>query len=541
MNRSFYDLTMKTTRHQDATIKLGNRDSTALVSASSRLAHLIEAKRPIKERWKKQRWNRKLRKKVAELNRAIEKHSAFLKRQQWDEVCNRIHGSLHQGKAWSLIRHLLYETKTKSFQQNRKAQAMREAEKTLGRAELIEKLSAKYLPQTTAEQHPGYAGTPNARLDRDISTAEVAKALRELNTRSAAGPDGVSNKALRNLDDSLIEALTKYYNRCWRSGRLPKQCKTAKTVLIPKPGKPPTIKILWPISLTSCVGKILEHVLANRWQDYLEEKGLYPDSMIEFRGGLRNQDAMLQLKKEIVEDDTRLNMGDRSYEYIKDFLSGRKIELHAGEIDLLERDVGSVGTPQGSVISPLLFSIVMIRVAEAVSSVEGVRHAIYADIILCTAGGTDASIERRLQKAISAIEDRLDGTRLQCSPSKSELLVYSPRKVGRQPLPPRERDRLKLITKTGQRIPEVPKIRVQGMLINGKCKKERLMEKLATKTESTLRLHQRVSTKKTGMREEGLARLVQSFAISHVPYTAAYRKWTQTDKAKIDIIIRRMY
>lgn len=251
----------------------------------SRLAHLIDARKSIKERWKKQRWNRKLRKKVTELNRSIEKHSALLCRQQWDKVCNRIDGSLQQSKAWSLIRHLLDETKTKSYQQNRMAQVMHEAEKSLGKEELIKKLKTKYMPQTETEKHPGYAGAPNEKLDREITTRELTQAIRELNSRSAAGPDGISNKALRNLDDSSIEVLTKYYNKCWQSGKLPMQWKTVRTVLIPKPGKPPSMENLRPISLTSCVGKVFEHVLANRWQEYLEEEGLYPDSMIGFRRG----------------------------------------------------------------------------------------------------------------------------------------------------------------------------------------------------------------------------------------------------------------
>lgn len=61
----------------------------------------------------------------------------------------------------------------------------------------------------------------------------------KLNTRSAAGADLVTNKMLKNLDDLSIEAITQYYNECWRSGRLPRQWKCAKTILIPKPGKPP--------------------------------------------------------------------------------------------------------------------------------------------------------------------------------------------------------------------------------------------------------------------------------------------------------------
>ncbi|KAG0414497.1 hypothetical protein HPB47_008340 [Ixodes persulcatus] len=84
----------------------------------SRLAHLIEAKNLILARWTKQRLNRRLRKKVAELNRSIEEHCRTLNRQQWDEMCNAVDGQLHNGKAWSLLKHLLDATNTKSHQRD---------------------------------------------------------------------------------------------------------------------------------------------------------------------------------------------------------------------------------------------------------------------------------------------------------------------------------------------------------------------------------------------------------------------------------------
>ncbi|KAM7313459.1 hypothetical protein ISCGN_003323 [Ixodes scapularis] len=124
--------------------------------------------------------------------------------------------------------------------------------------------------------------------------------MQDLNRRSASGPDRVSNKALRNLNDAAVTALTAYFNKCWRAGKLPRQWKEAKTILIPKPGKSPDIENLRPISLTSCVGKLLEHILMTRWQQYLEEAELYPDSLVGFRSKLGTQHAMLQLKKEIV-------------------------------------------------------------------------------------------------------------------------------------------------------------------------------------------------------------------------------------------------
>ncbi|KAH7987041.1 hypothetical protein HPB52_024559 [Rhipicephalus sanguineus] len=59
----------------------------------SRLAHLMEACNSLRQRWKRQR-NRKLRKRIALLNRDIEHHSAVLCRQQWYAVCQEADGAV---------------------------------------------------------------------------------------------------------------------------------------------------------------------------------------------------------------------------------------------------------------------------------------------------------------------------------------------------------------------------------------------------------------------------------------------------------------
>ncbi|XP_077553450.1 uncharacterized protein LOC144168315 [Haemaphysalis longicornis] len=274
-------------------------------SMDSRLVHLIQAKRSLQERWKKQRLNRGLWKKIAGLNRKIEEHCHALNNQKWNELCNAADGQLHNDRTWNLFRHLLDETKTKSYQRDRLAKILHAEIKERGEDAVKKKLLEKYIPSTPKVTHRDYFGSPNDRLDRDIDIEEVRTALQELNSRSAPGPDRVPNGALKNLDDRSIVALTKYFNECWRSGVVPKEWKHSKVILIPKPGKPPSTDNLRPISLPSCVGKVLERVLLARWQEYLENNDLYPDSMIGFRQHLCTQDAMIQLKRLIVDRDTR--------------------------------------------------------------------------------------------------------------------------------------------------------------------------------------------------------------------------------------------
>ncbi|EEC05928.1 hypothetical protein IscW_ISCW005031 [Ixodes scapularis] len=79
----------------------------------SRLAHLIEAKQSITNRWRQQRLNRSLRKKIAELNKKIQEHCTKLSSQQWDDMCHKADKQMHNGATWRLLRHLIDETKTK--------------------------------------------------------------------------------------------------------------------------------------------------------------------------------------------------------------------------------------------------------------------------------------------------------------------------------------------------------------------------------------------------------------------------------------------
>lgn len=272
-----------------------------------KLAHMIEARGSLQRRWKRHRHLRSLRKRIAHLGREIEKYSRQLCAQQWQAICNEADRQPHASKTWKLLRHLKDETQSKAYQHHRLAQIVYKATKTHGTEKLAKLLNEQYLPATPNTDHPHYRGTANPELDKDIEEWEVRRAAQELNCRSAAGPDAISNKILRNMNETAIKALTMYYNKCWRSGELPKQWKTARTILIPKPNKPPSIQNLRPISLTSCAGKVLEHVLNNRWQDYLEENDIYPDTMLGFRAKLCTQDAMLLLKHDMLETPSKVD------------------------------------------------------------------------------------------------------------------------------------------------------------------------------------------------------------------------------------------
>ncbi|XP_075553576.1 uncharacterized protein LOC142586210 [Dermacentor variabilis] len=249
---------------------------------------------------------------------------------------------------------------------------------------------------------------PKVELDKDFSAEEITTALHNFHSRSTPGPDGVSNGALKNLDDRFVEQLTAFINDCWQRGSLPQQWKTTKTT-IPKPGKALSLDNLRPISLTSCVDKTTEHALLNQWQAYLEQKGAYPPSIIGFHPHLSTQGPTIQLKHQVIDGKTR---GTRAI-----------LGLDLGDRALGDLTPDIAANPRWSVISPTLFNLVMIGLAEKLE-LKDVRHTIYAyDITIWVHEGSNGHIEMALQLALDTIEEYLVGRGLRCSPKKSGHLL----------------------------------------------------------------------------------------------------------------------
>lgn len=289
--------------------------------------------------------------------------------------------------------------------------------------------------------------------------------------------------------------------------------------------------------------------------------------MLGFRAKLCTQDAMLLLKHEVMDSKTKdntavlgldlqgafdnvhhsailkqvshLNMGTRSFNYIKDFLMDRTVQVIAGDLQLPPKQLGSTGTPQGSVISSLLFNLVMIGVANKLNTIQNVKYTIYADdITIWKTQGSDGQLEAALQEAVSAVEDYLQHTGLKCSPAKSELMLITPRgkRFKEQPV--------NITIRTGDRgeIPKVKALKVLGLRLRDKGSNEKtLVNELQTKIVRAVRLINKVATRQQGMKEDSLLRLTQSFAISHVAYVASYHNWRADEKKTIDAAIRKAY
>ncbi|KAH6924585.1 hypothetical protein HPB50_019623 [Hyalomma asiaticum] len=91
-----------------------DREPCEITCVDSRLAHLIQAKKSMQQRLSKQKYNKKLRRRITELDKEIETQCNRICEQKWEEVCNTMDGNINTGKTWKLLKHLLHPTSTRT-------------------------------------------------------------------------------------------------------------------------------------------------------------------------------------------------------------------------------------------------------------------------------------------------------------------------------------------------------------------------------------------------------------------------------------------
>ncbi|XP_075543845.1 uncharacterized protein LOC142578332 [Dermacentor variabilis] len=363
---------------EEHTEHLDPEDAPETTNVDSRLLHMWQARSSMLRRWQQQgKDNQALKERITRLDAEISDHATEVTRQQWYQICDRMRGRLSAARTWHLLRHLLDPDTTRVEGRRNMAKLIHRHAQDPGT--FLAEMRDKYIgPQLKTPLPAAYQGRPNAHIDEDITFAEVSAAAYKLRTNSAPGLDRVTNKILRDLDEAAIEQLTEFMNECWKTGAIPEEWKTSTIVFIPKPGKHLNADNLRPISLTSCVGKLMEHVVLDRLNEHVEDGDEFPHSMFGFRPHLSSQDVLLQVKRQVMQPEspadarrfrcllgldlkkafdnvahaavleglTQLGVGNRAYQYVRNFLTDRKCRIKVGEhetefIELGSRDLST--------------------------------------------------------------------------------------------------------------------------------------------------------------------------------------------------------
>ena len=129
--------------------------------------------------------------------------------------------------------------------------------------------------------------------------AQMQRAIEETANNKSAGEDDVPYEFLKHLGPKGRQMLFHIYQRVWRGERIPRKWLTAVIIPLLKNGKDPKETASYrPISLTSCPGKILEKIIANRLIYLLESRQLLTNNQAGFRPNRCTTDQILKLIQE---------------------------------------------------------------------------------------------------------------------------------------------------------------------------------------------------------------------------------------------------
>ncbi|GBP64414.1 Probable RNA-directed DNA polymerase from transposon BS [Eumeta japonica] len=240
-----------------------------------------------------------------------------------------------------------------------------------------------------------------------VSLSEVQTLVKSLNTRKAPGLDGISNKAIKCFSIPLLSLLVAIFNACIKNCYFPPAWKEAEVIGIHKPGKPRDLPASYrPISLLSGLGKLFEKILKTRLSDHLLGKGLIIDEQFGFRPAHSCPQQVLRLVEYVSEGfETNerstvavffdvakafdrvwhagliyklysLQVPDRLIITIQNYLANRHFTFRHERTHSTRRLIRA-GVPQGSTLSPLLYSAYTNDVPRPSSS--GVQLALFAD------------------------------------------------------------------------------------------------------------------------------------------------------------------
>lgn len=241
-----------------------------------------------------------------------------------------------------------------------------------------------------------------------ITIHELLNAIKRGKSTSP-GEDGVTYDILNALVSMENSPLLDLFNMSYLEGRLPKAWKKALIIPIPKSSGG-----YRPVSLTSCLCKMMERILLNRLMYVIGDK--LSCNLYGFMKGKGTSDCLIQCLSNdaekcrvfvdlqgafdkangevIMYELAMLGVTGTLLKWIGDYLSERRACVWFQGCLSEEKNL-ELGTPQGGVLSPTLFNVLMNRIASE-SYPQGVQPIIYADDILI-----QGTTQRRLQTALN--------------------------------------------------------------------------------------------------------------------------------------------
>lgn len=284
---------------------------------------------------------------------------------------------------------------------------------------------------------------------------EIKKTTKRLKSNKSPGPDGVTSDDLKHLTRKPLSLLTRIFNSCLQYQYFPNTWKEAKIISLHKQGKNPLFPQNYrPISLLSQTGKVFERIILARIITTLQTHNTIRNEQFGFRPGHSAPLQALRITETITKHFNRKGITVAVFfdvqkafdsvwheallykmstatpiaryliKLIASFLAGRTFHTYVERCKSTIRQI-EAGVPQGSVLSPTLYSIYI----NDLPIIHPCKLALYADdtAFYCTTGKMNNTINK-VQRNINSFAEWCEKWRITVNAEKTQAIYFTKRR-----------------------------------------------------------------------------------------------------------------